>query len=379
MLKKGTVYKNYKDMCNQLGMKITTGHNKQLQLKALSVKCLWHKEGNKIIIDEVYDSKQIVKEKRVGNNSKYIEPLEMLIMCELMCNNGVFESTYNKLIEKLSLLTDNFSTFQTPDMIKKVNLDKLTFYAFKKEVNTNFKNKINSTINSMASRKLIAKEERLFSVFISGEERIASEEEIQAHINACKMALEKLQSTSIKEIRTKNMQFRYYDLVSKFLNELGYSELKTVVTGFKIVSTNRNIFSYFKNQYRVFSLLKLHLLSLDTISKKGIYITRRTKKAREKLINQIIDDKIKTFGCNEFGSPFMGVDEIKSFFYDVAESIAKDVIQDINLGDWNFLVDEMLAPSEEEFLKCKEILTKKSSYELDELLSRIKLEKKDIL
>lgn len=53
MLKNGQVFKNYKGLCEFMGWKSTGGDYKKARLKELDSLCRWHKEGNKIVIDEV--------------------------------------------------------------------------------------------------------------------------------------------------------------------------------------------------------------------------------------------------------------------------------------------------------------------------------------
>ncbi|WP_415331721.1 GIY-YIG nuclease family protein [Clostridium perfringens] len=73
-LKEGQVFKNYKELCGFLGWEITNGNSKKKQMDTLSTMCEWHKEGNKIIIDEVYE-KQLIKpnKKRMFSDEFYGE------------------------------------------------------------------------------------------------------------------------------------------------------------------------------------------------------------------------------------------------------------------------------------------------------------------
>ncbi|HAT4258777.1 TPA: GIY-YIG nuclease family protein [Clostridium perfringens] len=66
-LKEGQVFKNWKEVCSHFGWKETGGDYKKAKLKELDTMCKWHKSGNKIIIDEVYE-KQLIKEDGRKNN-----------------------------------------------------------------------------------------------------------------------------------------------------------------------------------------------------------------------------------------------------------------------------------------------------------------------
>lgn len=55
-LKAGNVFKNYKAMCTELGIPIKNGsRGKEYQFRNIKRYCLLHKDGQKIIIDEVFD------------------------------------------------------------------------------------------------------------------------------------------------------------------------------------------------------------------------------------------------------------------------------------------------------------------------------------
>ena len=51
MLEQG-VYKSYKELCKAINWSITGGDTKTKYLKELDSLCKWHKEGNKIVIEE---------------------------------------------------------------------------------------------------------------------------------------------------------------------------------------------------------------------------------------------------------------------------------------------------------------------------------------
>ena len=86
-LTEGQIFKNYKLLCEALGIKPTTGETKQNQMKLLSELVDYHKEGNKIIIDKI---------KVVGNNYvlRYNSNKEL-------SKSGVVTTTFNnKTIDK---------------------------------------------------------------------------------------------------------------------------------------------------------------------------------------------------------------------------------------------------------------------------------------
>ena len=77
-------YKNYKELCSVMGWNITGGSYKKSRLKSLSSLCIYHKEGNKFIIDEIFDIPREKEDGRInnkgGNNSVYVEDVDKLIV-----------------------------------------------------------------------------------------------------------------------------------------------------------------------------------------------------------------------------------------------------------------------------------------------------------
>lgn len=66
----GQEFKNYKELCEFLGEKIKSGKGKQLQWKEWKRYFSFEKEGNKIIITEIFDEPKKKVDHRGGNNCK---------------------------------------------------------------------------------------------------------------------------------------------------------------------------------------------------------------------------------------------------------------------------------------------------------------------
>ena len=83
-LKSNQTFKNYKELCNFLNEPIKTGKAKQLQLKEWERFFLFLKEGQKIIITEIFDIPKEKIDKRAnnkgGNNNKNVKPMMDYIM-----------------------------------------------------------------------------------------------------------------------------------------------------------------------------------------------------------------------------------------------------------------------------------------------------------
>jgi hypothetical protein len=77
-MKAGDEFKNYKELCKELKEETRSGRSKELQLKRWQLSFKFHKEGNKIIIDEVND-----KEIRApaGGNRKHVNIFLPYVIC----------------------------------------------------------------------------------------------------------------------------------------------------------------------------------------------------------------------------------------------------------------------------------------------------------
>ena len=117
-LKQGQVIKNYKELCKILDIKVGAGNTKLAQLKELERYCKYKKDGNKFVIEEIYNNplaKVDGRGKSAGsrNNYKgiYAELADKLILDYLNSfNKSVINTTNNVIAEKIGLINHNFRT-----------------------------------------------------------------------------------------------------------------------------------------------------------------------------------------------------------------------------------------------------------------------------
>ena len=83
-LKNGQIFKNYKELCGALEIPTKVGKAKQLQMKDFERYFKYHKEGHKIVIDELLTEVKTKvdnrKNNKGGNNVKYVDDMEYLIL-----------------------------------------------------------------------------------------------------------------------------------------------------------------------------------------------------------------------------------------------------------------------------------------------------------
>lgn len=70
-INEGQIFKNYKKLCEYLEEQVKTGKSKQLQLKDWNRYFTWHNEGNKFVIDKVFDEPIQKQRQKCEDTSKY--------------------------------------------------------------------------------------------------------------------------------------------------------------------------------------------------------------------------------------------------------------------------------------------------------------------
>lgn len=143
----GQVLKNYKELCEILGIEPKTGKSKQLQFKDLERYCKYHKEGNKIVIDGIL-SKELEKvdNRKLGNNNDQAKCLRYLL-CNLLSSyniekNEVIGFSKGLLLRKLNLINENYSTAKVQRQeyaeameVSKIALDECIEYIDNRSIN----------------------------------------------------------------------------------------------------------------------------------------------------------------------------------------------------------------------------------------------------
>lgn len=97
-------YRNYKELCYAMDWNISTGNSKKAQFKELECLCDYHKEGQKIIINEIYE----IPKTRLAFGL-YKEDIELLLLDLLARHEGNFISlTIKNILRALEMVNDNF-------------------------------------------------------------------------------------------------------------------------------------------------------------------------------------------------------------------------------------------------------------------------------
>lgn len=160
-IQEGTIYKNYKHLCEVLGEKTTTGTAKIAQLKEWERYFSFTKEGHKMIITEIFDQpKDKIDLRSQGNNTThYIPTIEKLILDLLVQddNNGQVFISKNRLLKKLKMINDNYtySKYKTLKLSKLMNITKQEIEEFYNTSSDTLLRNIEAALDKLKKQSLI--------------------------------------------------------------------------------------------------------------------------------------------------------------------------------------------------------------------------------
>ena len=152
------VVKNYKELCNILNEKVKGGKSKQLQLKDFERYFKYHKEGNKFIIDQIYNKPK----KKINNrNIEYIKIIEILILDKLANNKnkGRIFLSKNKLLTELKMINENYTyckySSRPYKLSKYLSINKTTIDEFYESTSSCLQRNLEKALNNLQSQFLI--------------------------------------------------------------------------------------------------------------------------------------------------------------------------------------------------------------------------------
>lgn len=154
----GQTIKNYKELCNMLNIKVASGNTRIKQFKELDQYCIYHKEGNKIIIDSIREKPLFI----LSSNSKYID-----LIGDMLVNYLYTECKYSgyrivlsigRIMQIVGLVNDNYSIGNRHklELSQVLNIDILSVYYFYNSTSGEFKKIIERALKSLENRKVIS-------------------------------------------------------------------------------------------------------------------------------------------------------------------------------------------------------------------------------
>lgn len=142
-MKVGQIFKSQKELCEYIGVEYKDSTNsRKAQLKEFDMRFKWHKEGRKIIIDEIFKELREKVDNRKGNSGKsigsrennniYGKYVDKILAYEFLyrkaANNDVIYTTTNLLAEICGIINHNYRT---------VNNNKYEFFQYLAKINSN--------------------------------------------------------------------------------------------------------------------------------------------------------------------------------------------------------------------------------------------------
>jgi len=160
--KTSNVIANYRKVCEILEEKIKTGGAKTNQLKYWSDYFKYHKEGNKFIIDEIYDKEvEDMVDNRGGshNNVAYINIIEKLILDLLVQdrNRGQVFLSRNRLLKELKMINENyaFCKERVPKLSKFMNISEEDIQEFYESSGDTLKRNLENALDRLKKKSLV--------------------------------------------------------------------------------------------------------------------------------------------------------------------------------------------------------------------------------
>ncbi|MFC8688185.1 hypothetical protein [Brevibacillus porteri] len=157
----GLIVKNYKEMCNLLNVKAKTGNAKLAQLNEWKRFFSYRKEGNKFIIEQIYNEPLDKTLKRGGARNFLPHSVRMdRILMYLLNQEDKDDELFlpmSLLLKEMNMINDNynFGNLHRKKVSKLLNIEEATVGEFFDLSKRNFKSNIESMLNRLEGRSLI--------------------------------------------------------------------------------------------------------------------------------------------------------------------------------------------------------------------------------
>ena len=289
------IYKNWRELCEELNWNSKNGGNyKKAKLKELDTLCNYHKDGNKFVIDEVFEVAKEKVDERINNgghstkstkendgrknkNAIYKE-LDNIILDYLYCYtfNDTVNITKNQLIKRCGFIISNIQ--ENDEYNKETINDVLDVY---KSILTHA---VDSSFKRLKKRGFI---DYCYSLMIqkNGVLRLATYEE--------EMKIKEIEKQVEEEMKIKNvfllneqMQMSYYDRCNYMCYEQGICNLYyKVINISKVANFDRKEMILTNNKNKQLSLKTIYRQSfvsavIDSLKKSKVF-ENNIKRAKE--------------------------------------------------------------------------------------------------
>nr|DAT84931.1 MAG TPA: hypothetical protein [Caudoviricetes sp.] len=235
-LKIGQVFKNKREMCELLGQKYISNKTASLpQLKEWKRYIDWEKDGQKIIVTEIYPTPLDKNDGRITNGTqvyqRFIEDILLAYIdsqiTQFNNNNNIdntddgyftFSLTLNQLALLCGMINENYVDKNITQLLLDAGYTKFNIKDFFSRTQSKFNLVINNALNNMQKRKIISYEKK-YIVVENGVKRIANYDDESKILNIEKTALIDMGCGSVIEVFVHNKTKEYYNLTNKYVGE----------------------------------------------------------------------------------------------------------------------------------------------------------------
>ena len=243
-LKEGMIFKNYKALCGFMGWETTRGNYMKARLKELDSLCKWYREGNKIVIEIVYDCRLPKVDGRNKANT-YINPIEIVLLFTLkdMEKPEVYFSK-SKMYRILGMFNEKFEEINygdTNSIVEELMVDYLTAKSFKINSKAEANRIIKRALSSMRDRRVIDYISGRIIVSPNGKHRVASTQEVKILLQLEKETLNELGCYSYSQVEYRNLTFKYYKVLNSKIENSELTDFEYAYDGYCVISHNKII------------------------------------------------------------------------------------------------------------------------------------------
>lgn len=305
-------YKNYKELCGILEEPIKGGKSKQLQMKDFERYFEFHKEGNKIVIDNIFSEEKEKIDMRKsdyisetdkrhnGNNTFYGEDIEKLLL--LMMASTTFEDELifpmSIILNKISMVNSNYSIGRRNQerLSELLKIDEKYVNEFYDTTHSNLRSTLESALNRLDRKSLLRwKTVRMIC------KKVAIVKYNELDEIEIDMDTDKVQYSIQEEyeIATKEQDLIIIDAENKILEEMKLNNLNEVIRYgkinefykkvYNIVKKKANIKYYFNGYCLIFNRDNI----IKELEKHGEDLEEIRVKLNQKVKEKTLDNAVK--------------------------------------------------------------------------------------
>lgn len=155
----GQEIKNYKELCNLLGVEVKAGKSKQLQHKDFDRYFQYEKQGHKYLIKEIYSNqKEKIDKRKEGNNTVFTEDFRNL-MIYMLHKNRTESMLMSKgaMYKAMNLVNENYLTARNniSKLSEIVELPQSAIYEFYDYNSSKLRDTLERNLKHCRSRSLL--------------------------------------------------------------------------------------------------------------------------------------------------------------------------------------------------------------------------------